>query len=61
MKIGNYWKQIIAWALCVVITVGLLYVVHDDRKKNATLGSDAFKERLMDYYKNISAVAAYFT
>ena len=35
MKIRNYWKQVLAWALCVVIAMGLLYVVHDDRKKNA--------------------------
>lgn len=35
MKIGNYWKQIIAWALCVVIAAGLFYIVRDDRKKNA--------------------------
>ena len=35
MKIGNYWKQILAWGLCVAIAAGLLYVVHDDQKKNA--------------------------
>lgn len=35
MKTGNYWKQVLAWALCIVIAAGLLYVVHDDRKKNA--------------------------
>ena len=35
MKIGNYWKQIVAWGLCVAIAVGLLYIVRDDRKKNA--------------------------
>ena len=35
MKIGNYWKQILAWGLCVAIAVGLLYLVKDDRKKNA--------------------------
>lgn len=35
MKIGNYWKKILAWGLCVVIAAGLLYIVHDDRKKNA--------------------------
>lgn len=35
MKIGNNWKQLFAWILCVVIAAGLLFVVHDDRKKNA--------------------------
>ena len=35
MNIGNYWKQILAWALCVVIAAGLIYVVRDDRKRNA--------------------------
>lgn len=35
MKIGNNWKQILAWGLCVVIAAGLLFIVHDDRKKNA--------------------------
>lgn len=35
MKIGNYWKQIMAWALCIVIAASLFYVVRDDRKKNA--------------------------
>lgn len=35
MKIVRYWKQILAWALCIAIAAGLFYVVHDDRKKNA--------------------------
>ena len=35
MKIGNYWKQILAWGLCIVIAAGLLYVVCDDRMKKA--------------------------
>lgn len=35
MKIGNNWKQMLAWALCIVIAAGLLYIVHDDQKKNA--------------------------
>lgn len=34
MKIGNYWKQILAWSLCLVIAAGLMFVVRDDRKKN---------------------------
>lgn len=35
MNIGKYWKQIIAYGLCVAIAVGLFYVVCYDRKKNA--------------------------
>lgn len=34
MKIGNNWKQIMAWALCVIIAAGLIFVVRDDRKKD---------------------------
>ena len=35
MRIRNYWKQILAWVLCLIIASGLLFVVRDDRKKNA--------------------------
>ena len=35
MKIGNYWKQILALTLCIVVAAGLFYVVREDRRKNA--------------------------
>ena len=35
MNIRNYWKQIVAWGLCVAVAVSLIYVVRDDRKKKA--------------------------
>ena len=35
MKIANYWKQILAWTLCIVVAAGLFYVVREDRKRNA--------------------------
>ena len=35
MKIGNYWKQILAWTLCIVVAAGLFFVVREDRRKNA--------------------------
>ena len=34
MKIGKYWKQILAWALCVIIAIGLFNIVRDDRNKD---------------------------
>ena len=44
MKIGNYWKQILAWVLCIVIAAGLLYVIRADRKKNAEKVAQLQKE-----------------
>lgn len=35
MKIGNYWKQILVWTLCVAIAAGLIYAVRVDQKRKA--------------------------
>ena len=34
MKISKYWKQILAWTLCAVLALGLVYIVREDRKRN---------------------------
>ena len=44
MNIKNYWKQALAWTLCVVIGLGLLYVVRDDKKKYAERVSQLQKQ-----------------
>lgn len=44
MRIGNYWKQILAWTLCIAIGAGLFYVVREDQRKEAERTAQLVKE-----------------
>ena len=49
MKIKSNWFQVIAWGLCIVLLVGLIYIVHEDRRKD--------QERIAELQKQADELA----